>query len=113
MGRGGQSSPAAAPSAPDFLAANHVPARWPGDDHAIEDANEYAVIFLENAIFNPTYTFGPNSPYSAAEQSWVRAYWQNTFGAPLGKCGNTNVAQGPGQQRAWGENRAQGYFGGN
>ena len=79
----------------DFLAANGVPARWPGDDHSMEDPNEYAVIFIENAIFNPSTTFGPGSPYSAAEQQWVKDWWQHTFGAPLGQCGNTNVAKGP------------------
>lgn len=76
----------------EFLKSQGVPARWAGDTHALDDEEEYLAILLEQAIFTPQAVFGPTSPYSQGEQEWVKGFWQETFGGPVGTCGAT-VAQ--------------------
>jgi hypothetical protein len=77
----------------DYMKAQGVPQRWPGDMHALDDKDEYITILVENAVHDPSTTFGANSPYSKAEQAWVRAWWSNTFGgAKLGTCAANPVA---------------------
>ena len=79
----------------DVMKNAGVPERWPGDMHALDDKDEYITILIENAVFNPSMTFGPNSPYSAAEQSWVKQWWTSTFGgSQLGSCSNSAIANG-------------------
>lgn len=87
----------------DVMKNAGVPQRWPGDMHALDDKDEYITILIENAVYNPSTTFGANSPYSAAEQSWVKAWWASTFGGTqLGECSGGAIAnnQNPGDKSA-------------
>jgi hypothetical protein len=97
----------------DFLTAHGVPSRWPNDTHAIDDKEEYITILVEQAIYDPNGVFGAGSPYSKAEQTWVKGWWQNTFGAPLGQCGAAVASTGsPDRSSAQGFSALQNWQGG-
>ena len=85
----------------DFMKAQGVPQRWPGDMHALDDKDEYITILIENAVYDPKATFGTTSAYSPAEQQWVKDWWSNTFGAgtKLGEC-QSLVAKAPAVDKA-------------
>ena len=77
-----------------YMASQGVPERWPGDLHSLDDKDEYITILIENAVYDPQLVFAPNSPYSPAEQQWVKDWWASTFGgAKLGDCSNGLVAK--------------------
>ena len=79
----------------DYMAAQGVPQRWPGDLHSLDDKDEYITILIENAAYDPTSVFGPQSVYSPAEQQWVKDWWKSTFGSDkIGSCASDLVAQG-------------------
>ncbi len=89
----------------EFLKSKGVPARFPGDTHALTDEEEYITILLETAIFDRATFFGPNSAYSKEEQDWAVRWWRFTMdpagrepGLEFGKCPGgvrSNVAGRP------------------
>lgn len=84
-----------------YLKKEGVPARWPGDTHALDDRDEYVTILIEQMMYDPQGMTG----YAAEEKAWAENWWNYTFNPAykqngtsrikFGECPAEAVARGP------------------
>lgn len=87
----------------DYLKKEGVPARWPGDTHALDDRDEYVTILIEQMMYDPQGMTG----YSAEEKAWAENWWNYTFNPVYKQNGSTSrikFGECPGEAVAGGPN---------
>lgn len=59
----------------EYLKGEGVPARWPGDTHALDDRDEYVTILIEQMAYDRDGMTG----YTDEEKAWAEDWWNYTF----------------------------------